>query len=86
MQGDNNNGKDAGFDKLYASGGGGAAIRDLGQVSAASQTNITKNETQGGAGSNGKIILEWYEQGVQTGLRACFGTQCAKDCLPGFWV
>ena len=61
MQGDNNNGKDAGFDKLYASGGGGAAIRDLGQVSAASQTNITKNETQGGAGSNGKIILEWYE-------------------------
>ncbi len=61
IQGDNNNGKDAGHEALYASGGGGAAIRDLGQVSTASQTNITKNETKGGAGSNGKIILEWYE-------------------------
>ena len=45
----------------YASGGGGSSIRDLGQVSSSSQSNITNNPTKGGNGSNGKIILEWWE-------------------------
>ncbi len=45
----------------YASGGGGAALRDVGQVSSSSTGNIANNPNRGGAGSNGKIILEWYE-------------------------
>ncbi len=56
--GDNANGKNA---EGYASGGGGAALRDVGQVSSSSTGNIANNPNRGGAGSNGKIILEWYE-------------------------
>lgn len=56
--GDNANGKNA---TGYASGGGGAAIRDLGKVDSSSQSNITNNKTIGGDGSNGRIILEWWE-------------------------
>ena len=61
IQGDNSNGKDAQTENKYASGGGGSAIRDLGQVSSSSQTNITQNPSKGGNGSNGKIFLEWWE-------------------------
>ena len=61
IQGDNSNGKDANSENKYGSGGGGAAIRDLGQVSSSSQTNITANPSKGGNGSNGKIFLEWWE-------------------------
>ncbi len=61
IQGDNSNGKDANTDNKYGSGGGGSAIRNLGQVSSSSQTNITSNPTKGGNGSNGKIFLEWWE-------------------------
>ncbi len=56
--GDNANGKNA---QGYASGGGGAALRDVGQVNSASAGNITSNQNKGGTGANGKIILEWYE-------------------------
>ena len=59
--GDNSNGKDAMTENNYASGGGASSIRDLGQVSSSSQSNITNNPTKGGNGSNGKIILEWWE-------------------------
>ncbi len=55
--GDNANGKAAGG---FASGGGGASIRDLGRVDSSSQSNITNNQTKGGDGANGKIILEWW--------------------------
>ncbi len=55
--GDNSNGK-AGTG--IASGGGGASIRDLGRVDSSSQSNITNNQTKGGNGANGKIILEWW--------------------------
>ena len=40
--------------------GGGASIRDLGRVDSSSQSNITNNQTKGGNGANGKIILEWW--------------------------
>lgn len=60
IPGDNSSGKSA-ENPGYASGGGGAAIRDMGQVNSTSQANITKNENEGGRGSNGKIILEWWE-------------------------
>ncbi len=58
--GDNANGKNAETENNYGAGGGGAAIRDLGQVNSSSGSNITNNPTTGGRGSNGKIILEWY--------------------------
>ena len=58
--GNNANGKNANTENYYGAGGGGAAIRDLGQVNSSSQSNITNNPTTGGNGSNGKIILEWY--------------------------
>ncbi len=60
IPGDNSSGKSA-ESAGYASGGGGAAIKDLGQVNSTSQANITKNENEGGRGSNGKIVLEWWE-------------------------
>ena len=56
--GDNANGKDAAG---YASGGGGAALRDLGRVNSESAGNITNNQNRGGNGGNGKIIVEWWE-------------------------
>ena len=56
--GDNANGKNA---TGLSSGGGGAALRDLGKVSSATQGNITNNPNQGGSGTNGKIIIEWWE-------------------------
>ncbi len=56
--GDNANGKDT---TGYASGGGGAALRDIGQVNSSSAGNITNNPNHGGKGGNGKIIIEWWE-------------------------
>ena len=62
IQGDNSNGEDSiQTNDNISSGGGGSAIRDLGQVSSSSQTNITQNPTKGGKGSHGRIILEWSE-------------------------
>ncbi len=62
IQGDNSNGEDSiQTNDSISSGGGGSAIRDLGQVSSSSQTNITQNPTKGGKGSHGRIILEWSE-------------------------
>ena len=55
--GDNSNGRAA---LGIAAGGGGASIRDLGKVDSSSQSNITNNQTKGGDGANGKIILEWW--------------------------
>ena len=56
--GENTNGKNA---NGYAAGGGGASIRDLGEVNSASQANITNNQNRGGNGANGKILLEWWQ-------------------------
>lgn len=56
--GNNANGKDA---SGYASGGGGAAIRDIGKVDSSLQSNIVNNQTRGGNGSNGKIIIEYWQ-------------------------
>ncbi len=42
----------------YGAGGGGASLRDLGVVNI---SETTANPTRGGAGSNGKILLEWQE-------------------------
>ena len=56
--GDNANGKDV---SGFASGGGGAALRDIGQVNSSSAGNITNNPNRGGKGGDGKIIIEWWE-------------------------
>ena len=65
--GDNANGKDT---TGYASGGGGAALRDIGQVNSSSAGNITNNPNKGGDGTNGKIIIEWWEQ-APVGILVC---------------
>ena len=60
IPGDNSDGTKA-SDTGYGAGGGGAALRDLGRVDSSTQTNITRNENKGGDGSNGRIIIEWWE-------------------------
>lgn len=42
----------------FGAGGGGASLRYLGVLNA---SETTSNPTRGGSGSNGKIILEWWE-------------------------
>ncbi len=56
--GDNANGKNA---TGLSAGGGGASLRDLGKVNSSAQSNITNNPNKGGDGTNGKIIIEWWE-------------------------
>ena len=53
ITGDNANGNNAGG---YGSGGGGAGILNVGKPSVS-----TYNPNTGGNGSNGKIVLEWWE-------------------------
>ncbi len=60
VSGDNSDGEGA-LNIGYGAGGGGAALRDLGKVDSSVQTNITRNQNKGGSGSNGKIIVEWWE-------------------------
>ncbi len=42
----------------YGAGGGGASMRDIGVVN---NGETVSNPTRGGDGSNGKIIIEWWE-------------------------
>lgn len=53
--GDNSNGKAAAG---FGSGGGGAAIKDIGRVDPSMSVN---NSNTGGNGANGKIIIQWQE-------------------------
>ena len=55
IAGNNSNGKTG---SGYGTGGGGAGLFDMGMISSAQSS---ANNSKGGDGANGKIILRWRE-------------------------